>query len=518
MKIKPLFFGCLLLLAACNSLDPEAERMEMALQQGQAIYGDDRDATDPTQQNGNFLLDSVMNFTYIVPDIDRAPDYFAQKGQPKKAALAALYKGYDLQEIAADSLALPCFEEATRYGLLANDSLTVARAQFQTGRLLYQKDQYKEAAAALESADRYFGQRLYERAFVQNILGLNYYFLNEPDKAETCFNQCVTLTEESGNDDALWRAAFNYSVMLGNDTVNLNGDGILALRQLETGKDGLKLAVKAFAMQIMLMNYNLRNGIEPICDDSCNYYSEIWADAMQSISDIKMFLAYGCQHDLFPVFTPHWDTDDNLGGGFYTLKKDNRQRQRDEYLALRNATDGEKIQKQHKTLVYCIVALVAVVLIIGAVLFWMKRKPKTEEKAKVAPTKTEMPETDPFVGQDISARLRLILTAVRAKKRANDFKKEWNPLVRQVMNGKETPFEAAASVIEGTYPGLQAKISELYPDLNETDSKVCLLSCSDLTNSEMGELLGLTVYSVNKSRSKLRKMLGFDPGELKNRL
>jgi len=34
----------------------EAQRMEMALLQACAIYGDDRDATDPTKSNGNFLL------------------------------------------------------------------------------------------------------------------------------------------------------------------------------------------------------------------------------------------------------------------------------------------------------------------------------------------------------------------------------------------------------------------------------------------------------------------------------
>lgn len=39
----------------------EDERMEIALLQGRAIYGTDRDATDPTKPNGNFVLDKVMN-------------------------------------------------------------------------------------------------------------------------------------------------------------------------------------------------------------------------------------------------------------------------------------------------------------------------------------------------------------------------------------------------------------------------------------------------------------------------
>jgi len=171
MKARLFILGFLLLLAACNPPDrearkllrqaetivemhpgsalrlidsamhlqvylPEAQRMEMALLQGRAIYGDDRDATDPTLPNGNIQLDKVLNHIYLSPDLDRAPAYFAKKGQPKEAALAALYKGYELQSVYADSLALQSFGEAVRHGLRANDSLTVARACFQEGRLL----------------------------------------------------------------------------------------------------------------------------------------------------------------------------------------------------------------------------------------------------------------------------------------------------------------------------------------------------------------------------------------------
>ena len=178
MKTRPLFFGCLLLLMACSQPNREAqkllrqaesvvetypdsalhlidsvmrmevyfgedERMEIALLQGRAIYGTDRDATDPTKPNGNFVLDKVMNHLYSSPDLDHAPAYFAKKGQFKKAALSALYNGYDLQSIYADSLALQSFEEATDYALRAGDSLTAARAFFQMGRHLHWMDKYE---------------------------------------------------------------------------------------------------------------------------------------------------------------------------------------------------------------------------------------------------------------------------------------------------------------------------------------------------------------------------------------
>lgn len=569
MKTRPLFFGCLLLLMACNQPNreaqrllrqaesvletypdnalhlidsamhmevyfSEAQRMEMALLQARAIYGDDRDATDPTKSNGNFLFDKVMNHTYTSPDLDCAPAYFAKKGQPQKAALAALYKGYDLQTIYADSLALLSFEEATKYGLRAGDSLTIARAFFQMGRHLHWMDKYKEAAAALDSADRYFGLHLYERAFVQNMLGLNYQFLNDFDNATLAFAQSIDFATESGNDDALWRALFNSGIMLGDKHFDNRDVGILLLKQLETEDTGLKLATKAYGIKELFFNYNVRHEIRPIDDDSTAYYSGVWASAMQfnrkyKLGGADVFCFYGRQHDLYPVFLTHWITADETvyGESYGVIKNYRRQQQRNDYLNLRNMMAEKHLQKQHKTMVFCIVASAALLLIIGALLFWLKRKPKVVElvaepiaETEVVPVEKGTPtsENNLFVSQEVTSRLRLILNAVRTEKRANDFKKEWSPLVRQVMNGKETAFEAAVSVIESAYPGLQAKISELYPDLNETDSKVCLLSCSDITNAEMSEFLDLSVHSINKSRSELRKKLGFEPGELKNKL
>ena len=551
MKTRPLVFGCLLLLVACNQPNREAqkllrqaesvvetypdsalhlidsvmrmevyfgedERMEIALLQGRAIYGDDRDATDPTKPNGNIVLDKVMNHIYTSPDLDRAPAYFAKKGQPKEAALAALYKGYDLQSVYADSLALQSFKEAVRYGV-RNDSLTVARACFQEGRMLYLQDKYEEAAAALDSADQFFGRNHFQRAFVQNMMCLNYLFMKEYDKAVSYYNSCLALATESGNDEAEWRVLFNYGTMLGSEQFDRRDDGLLILRKLKIEDTGLKLATKAFGMKELFFKHNIRHKIKPLSDDSTHHYSNIWASTMPfsrkyKIGGANEFCYYGQQHDLYPIFLTHWITADETyyGEVYGIIKNYTRQQQRNDYLALRNAMAEKERQKQHQALVFCIVAIASLLLIIGALLYWLKHKSKAEEEP--------VPETNPFVSQEIAARLRLILYAVRTEKRANDIKKEWSPLVRQVMNGKETAYEAAMTVIESAYPGLQAKISELYPDLNETDSKVCLLSCSDITNTEMGEILELSVYSINKSRSELRKKLGFEPGELKNRL
>jgi DNA-binding CsgD family transcriptional regulator len=100
----------------------------------------------------------------------------------------------------------------------------------------------------------------------------------------------------------------------------------------------------------------------------------------------------------------------------------------------------------------------------------------------------------------------------------NDPKKEWQSLVWQIMNGKEDSFEAARSVLETSYPNLYSFIQENYPDLTETEAKICLLSCSDLSNTEIAEFLGLRVNTVNQNRSNLRKKLNLKPDRMKEQL
>ena len=119
---------------------------------------------------------------------------------------------------------------------------------------------------------------------------------------------------------------------------------------------------------------------------------------------------------------------------------------------------------------------------------------------------------------EVTEHLRLILLAYRTAQRAKDPKKEWQPLVIQLMNNEQEPFEAARSFMETVYPRLYSTILKNYPDLTETEAKVCLLSCSDLSNKEIAEFLGLKPNTVNQNRSNLRKKLDLNPEGIKEQL
>ncbi len=117
------FFLLLAMLTACNSR--ESQEMEQALEQAKAVYG-----------NGN--LEIEVDTVLFIPGLSEAPDYFAGKRQYEKAALAALLNGYTEKDFDREA-AMVSFKEAEHYGKLAQDSLTMARAEYWMGKYMIMK-------------------------------------------------------------------------------------------------------------------------------------------------------------------------------------------------------------------------------------------------------------------------------------------------------------------------------------------------------------------------------------------
>ena len=192
-----------------------------------------------------------------------------------------------------------------------------------------------------------------------------------------------------------------------------------------------------------------------------------------------------------------------------------------DYETVRNTMNRKLITRQRFIIVIGGLLLVAVVLIM-VLQIKQKQMIKAEERMQrqLDLQKQELSQSvkTSVLDENLSAHLRLMLFANRTEQRVNDPKKEWHPLVLQVMNGEENLYEAAKTAIEKAYPDLLSTLRQKYPDLNETEVRVCLMSCTDLSNTEIADLLGLSLNTVNKSRSNLRKKLSLETNNLKEQL
>ena len=500
----------------------ERERMDMALLQAEALFGERGQEISPVMDDDFFDDHTILSTS---PELERAAAYYAGKKHYAKAAHAALYSGFVQQHYNEKEAAMRSFKEAEQYGKLAVDSLTVAQAQFKMGKMLLDNGMKQEALAMLQTAHSNFGNRLVDKALTQNIMSVCYMLRGDFDNAETCLSQSLLDMENSPSkvnkvNRKIWN---NYAVLY-----RIQGKHDQAIDYLYR-----MLGNRIDDNEVFMSSLNLGNVFldKQEMDSAAKYYQrmeaflpavnvkkETIASAYSALSrfaekqnDAILALQYREKHEkiLYDLMIQRQEQT------IYRIQ------QQYDYESLQNVMNKKIIQRHITILIISILLLITTILILF-LQYRHKQLLKSEEEMKqqLDDLKQDLLQTvkTSVLDHEISSRLRLILKVHDKTPQGNDPKKEWQSLVWQIMNGKEDPFEAARSVLETAYPKLYSTIKESYPDLTETEAKVCLLSCSDLSNAEIAELLGLSTNTVNQNRSNLRKKLNLKADRMKEQL
>jgi tetratricopeptide (TPR) repeat protein len=501
----------------------ERERMDMALLQAEALFGDHGQDISPVMDDDFF--DSHDNLSPS-PELERAATYFAQKKQYAKAAHAALYSGFVQQHYGEKENAMRSFKEAEQYGKLAIDSLTVAHAEYWMGKMLLDDDMMQESLVMLQAASYGFTDCSMGKTLVLNMMGVCYMLQGDNNNAEACLRQSLLNTEKTQSNvkkviRKIWN---NYAVLY-----RIQG-------KYDQSIDCLYRMVADSNLNendMFVPNLNLGNVYFDMkeIDSTSKYYQRVKAilptvDAKKetiasAYEALSRFAEY--QNDT-PLALQYREKHERV---LYDLMLQRQKQtiyriqQQFDYESLQNEMN-KKIIKRHAVILIISVLLFITTIIVLVLQYRHKQLLESEKEMKqqMNALKQDLLQTvkTSVMDHEISSRLRTILLAYRNTQRAKDPKKEWQSLVMQIMNGKQNPFEAARSVMETVYPRLFSSILESYPDLTETEAKICLLSCSDLSNTEIAELLGLSVNTVNQNRSTLRKKLNLKPDRMKEQL
>ena len=501
----------------------ERERIELAMLQGEVLFGhhDTAAGSIPPLMDDEYFDDKP--FFSTSPELERAAAYFARKKQYDRAATAALYSGFVQQHYGENKIAMRSFKDAEQYGDMAGDSLAVAMAQSKMGKLLYGNQLYNEALVMFQSAKNKFGNHLSCKALAQNMMAVCHLMLQDFGSAEDCLKQSLLLAEQGHIDKAKHKALNNYAVLY-----RLQGkhdEAIGCLRQME---ESIHTDDELFMCYLNMSNTYLAANIL----DSAALYVPYFEETLPAITikEESKITAYGFL-SRFAKTTGNDALALNYQEKVSTLLANvmrkrqelsvyNIQRQYD-YETIQNAL-SRKIISRHRIIIIFSVLLVvsAVVILILQFRHKQMREAEAEMKLQIDSMKQDLQQmVKPSVlEEEVAMRLKMMLSANRISNRAKDPKNEWQPLVNQVMNGKENLFEAARATIEVIYPNLFTILLEKYPNLSETETKVCLLSFCDISNTEIGDLLGLKPNTINQIRSNLRKKMNLNSDKMKEQL
>ena len=500
----------------------EGKRMDIAMLQAEALFGDRDDREISPLMDDEFFDDKP--FLSTSPELERAADYYARKKKYDKAAHAALYSGFVQQHYGEKTHAMQSFKDAERYGEMVKDSLTVARAECLMGKLLYDDYMESEAIVMFKSANDAFGNHFTEKAMVQNMMSVCYMLQRDYENAEKCLQQSMAYAKQSNIDKVRIKILNNYAVLYRQQ------------RKFGQSMEYLRLIAKEFCLDNSeLFMFYLNSGKTFLSSgeiDSASYYFHRMEKLLPE-TDLKPMTKVSAYEALFRLVESQ--NHDSLALQYHVMQNSllyevlSKQREQSIYRIqqqydhenLQNALNRKIILRHRIILIISILLFLStVVILVLQIRHKQMREAEAEMRMQIDDLKNNLRESvkSTYLEQELSSRIRLIILAKRTQQEAYDPKKEWNPIVIKLMNGKESVFEAVVEEMEKVYPSLYAVLRQKLPELNETETKVCLLSCSDLSNTEMAEILGVSKHTIDKNRSKLRDKLNLKPEKMKEQL
>ena len=420
--------------------------------------------------------------------------------------------------------AMQLFKEAEHYGLLANDTLTVARAQFKIACCLGVYADKEEIVSLLKAADKGLGDNYAERADVLVVLGDIYQYYREFDSAKIYLKQALTYAEQSGSKEAKRSALSDFHAMYFN------------AKDYEKSADYLRQFLQASIPDVddhlMMYYYHDMGNIfyEMGNMDSAAYYygrleelvtrSELDEDTWGYYSILSRFAEE--RGDFETAYKYSYLYEKGILNDKLEQRENNLEliSQKYDTAVMQNELNEKIIQKQRVIiLISGVAALVLLAFLISQIRLARNRKREAEINAELFHFKQQnqaLAQKDAEheqIQQDYADRLSetldkeqramlLLDNYLNNGKRTNIL----NDLEHSVFGDKDH-WKAMLAVVEEKYPGLWETLVQKYPDLDEDEKKSFILSHFKVSRQEEADYLETTVNMVDKLRGRVRKKM-----------
>ena len=426
----------------------------------------------------------------------------------------------------ADAMRL--FKEAEHYGLLADDTLTLAYARFNIARCLGEYANEEEIFSLLKAADEGFGDNYTERAKVMTFWGDYYQFHRQFDSAEVYLNRAMDYAERSGSIDAKRCALSAFHVKCFN------------AKEYKKSGDYLQQYFQTYPPDpsdsvLMYYYHNMGNVYFEMgnMDSTAYYYGRLeeiltreepdcsaqnesawYYGALANFAEMRGDFEKACEYMYwYEKHDAHYDIErqkNNLA--LISQKYDTA--------VMQNELNEKIIHKQRVIiLISGIAALVLLAFLISQIRLARNRKREAEINAELFHFKQQnqaLAQRDAEheqIQKDYADRLSEALdkeqqTMMLLDIYLNNSKKAnlLNDLERSVFGDKDH-WKAMLSVVEEKYPSLWETLGQKCPDLDEDEKKSFILSHFKVSRQEEADYLGTTVNMVDKMRGRVRKKM-----------
>ena len=510
-----LLLGVVLLLPACNTKS-KSERMQAVVNEVRTKYKANEDISQDDQ-------------------IFEAYSFFVRQKDFENAAPAALYSGCVRQAKKEYESAMNCYKEADKYGRIVGDSVSAAFAQYYIGDLLNNSGNEAEAIGNYKAAAELWGDSLSRKAKCLNAVAMMNIVIDEYDSAFVYLDQALNLAqtaEDKITEASVWN---NYSV------------AYQLLDKYDNAKECLQKALPLTDQKrrpIALLNLaKVHLALEE--RDSLDYYKVLMLSAIEETDIkpetqaavygflIKDALAVGDYESAYQFEKQHEQValdllSDQTQSSVLEIQK------KYDFEAQANQHNRQMLSRQRLIIVLTIILIAALILVTILILNALKKKrieaeinasllelkkrnaQQQQEQSAIQAQYDELQKQSAHQSElqaEFGDKLKdeylqkcniIRCFEVLSRDRSNPI--AFKDLEKSLFDGEDhwAGFEAA---FEGVHPGFIAFVHKQYPDLSEQEFRYCLLSHFKLSRQEYANVLGCSVYNVDKIRASLNNKM-----------
>lgn len=500
-KTLGLVFGLLVLLPSCGSKG-KTERMSAVVDEVRAKYKAYEDISNEDK-------------------IFEAYDYFVKRKDFGNAAPAALYCGCVRQAKKEYEAAMNCYKEADHYGRLAGDSVSAAFAQYYIGDLLNASGNEAEAIENYKAAAELWGDSLSRKAKCLNAVAMMHIVNDDYDSAFVYLEQALDLAQTSKDkvtEASVWN---NYSVAY--QLLDENNAALDCLRKTLPLVDEKRRPIALLNMAKVYLAMDNR--------DSLEYYKTRMLDAIETVECkpetmaavygflIKDALSVGDYEGAYQFEKQHEQValdllSDQTQSSVLEIQK------KYDFEAQANQHNRQMLSRQRLIILLTVVLIAALVAVTILILNALKKKRiEAEINAKLLELKkcnaqqqqeqnaiqAQYNELQTEFGDKLKDEYLQKCNIIRCFEVLSHDKNNpiaFKDLEKSLFEG-EDHWAGFESAFEGVHPGFISYVHRQYPDLSELEFRYCLLSHFKLSRQEYADVLGCSVYNVDKIRASL---------------
>ncbi|WP_352421297.1 tetratricopeptide repeat protein [Proteiniphilum sp.] len=461
----------------------------------------------------------------------QARDYFSGREEPRQAALAWFYSGCVYRERKEYENAVQQYKEAGKHARQTGDADLQGLIQYNLGDLLAKQGFHLEALENYKKAERFYAQspdKPHEKqANCLSAIGRMYALLNQPDSALLSFHTGLDLAGNRGDLPLQSLLAQNLGVMY------------KEAKQFDKAETYLRQSFRFNADSAKLPRYYL-NFAELYTGmgrpDSAAWYTKQLKEHINAVEDdyfkasAYSYLA-GREKEQANYEAAFAYQDERMN----TLHRIMEERANQSVYEAHLKYDYEQMQKQYyrdlSVRRLWIIALQAMV-IVGGVLFWWywaRQKNRQAEIRHNIETLKEMKRDlestvyqkqldlrrDILLGFDVARKVMELNREMTRPGKSGSGGALWGERFNKIVYGEESieeTWDALFRIFNAMRPGLAGKVREKYPDLTETEFRVCILTYAGFRVKEISLILHQSVHTVQTRRTDIRRKMGLEPG------